>query len=657
MSSLTLQLIDKLAKNAQNPQVDKSTLRASDSPCLKRNRSPSPPPKQAKKRGRKPKAVGYKAQDADSSSNGSLEQSAEMPNTPTHAAKTLVNADDASDDANGDDALSTASASGQHRGNNDVTDEGIKAAPRRFGIELQGNWSERFDTRRDLCGFVEKNKPKEARIREVLKTLSGKILIFPESAKDFNILIKKEKWNKESGINPTPSLKTSSKTAIIILGVESCYSVDEVLEEMRIRSYNPSGGTRMKRASDGLETTSLKIFLDSETEMEKAIKEGIFLGLTHHPAKRYIQPTFNQCFRCQSLGHSTQGCQKQRRCMKCGDDHHHRSCLRPPSQFKCANCSLQHAANDQRCEVLRAARTSSSTTNPSTSRGESSNMASTNKTSAGGSGSARSTEASGERQPQQTPTTESTLTASINQNALLKDEIKSIVKEAVGEAMKESFKGIFQEAMKSFAEEMGKTAAAISSATSNLLEATERYVRKLNLRSMVNLDNKETFKDKHTSTPIASGRQDTRSNMAPLSTASVMTISRTEADYVITLPPTEIKISKSLNKGDLSKAIVEECNARGKILKKDLKEAQEKINSMNISTGENLNISPNQFAILRNGDLELETSNEETLTEDSTTAGEKNGGVVRQIAEQLESMGTSKGKTKGKGSTKKKNGR
>ena len=78
---------------------------------------------------------------------------------------------------------------------------------------------------------------------------------------------------------------------------------------------------------------------------------------------------------------------------------------------------------------------------------------------------------------------------------------------------------------------------------------------------------------------------------------------------------------------------------------------------MNISTGENLNISPNQFAILRNGDLELETSNEETLTEDSTTAGERNGGVVRQIAEQLESMGTSKGKTKGKGSTKKKNGR
>ena len=117
----------------------------------------------------------------------------------------------------------------------------------------------------------------------------------------------------------------------------------------------------MKRASDGEETGSVKIFLEEEVQIDKAIKDGIFIKMFYHPAKRYIASRFVQCHKCQGLdGHQTSNCKNKRKCMKCAEEHHHSDCLKTPDQYLCSNCGSSHSANDSRCPKIKEAKEAAS---------------------------------------------------------------------------------------------------------------------------------------------------------------------------------------------------------------------------------------------------------------------------------------------------------
>ena len=460
-----------------------------------------------------------------------------------------------------------------------VTDEAIREAPRKYGIDLQGSWSQDIATKKDLSSYVERYKPVGCNIREVIKTMAGKILVFPTTTKDYNLLLRKERWKTGSGISPAPAPRSKSKSAIIIMGVEDSFSIEEIMKEMRMRSFTPNGGMRMKRASDGQETGSVKIFMDNETQIERALKEGIFLKLFRHQAKRYQPPRFTQCHRCQSLEHGTQGCKSERRCMRCTGNHHHKDCLRTPDQYVCSNCALNHASSDPRCERIIAAK-SAALTNPlpaMTERGPSPPLSRN---------LADFPPLPGCNNPPQLA-----LADPLNQigfgetakNALI-SEIKSAVKEAVVEALRENVGDIFKEAAISFAQEMSKSLESINTATSQLVGLVGRYVNERSKKdSAQNADNHLIL---NASTPIPTGRQGDQPSNTPLPAnppvvPSAPSLTEDPTTFTIHFPPTSLKIKKGTNEQELAKIINDERTTRTKIFKKDLRIIQQEIINKN----------------------------------------------------------------------------
>jgi hypothetical protein len=62
------------------------------------------------------------------------------------------------------------------------------------------------------------------------------------------------------------------------------------------------------------------------------------------------------CFRCQHIGHVSEHCRRQARCVSCGQDHASNTCTVPKTvKAKCTNCGGDHPANYRGCEYLRQA--------------------------------------------------------------------------------------------------------------------------------------------------------------------------------------------------------------------------------------------------------------------------------------------------------------
>ena len=263
------------------------------------------------------------------------------------------------------------------------SDEEIASSPRKFGIELLGPWISDISTKRQLAAFVEKAKPQDAIIREVLRTAGGRILIFPEKSRDYNILLKIGRWDPLFSVAAQPAPRGSGGTAIIVNGVDSDITIEEVLDAVRRQGANPSNAHRMKRAVDGAATASVKIFVESESEIEALIKNGVFIHLQRHRTTRYAPPRFLQCYKCQSFGHSTRDCQNQRKCLKCSQDHHHSDCMATKEEYKCGNCGENHISSDNRCAKIKEAISNSRETSatpfsaPSSSNNTRSNAPST----------------------------------------------------------------------------------------------------------------------------------------------------------------------------------------------------------------------------------------------------------------------------------------
>ena len=346
-------------------------------------------------------------------------------------------------------------------------------------------------------------------------------------------MLKKERWCADSGIVQAPAPKSRAKTAVIINGVDSSFTEEIILEEMRKRNFSPAAAKRMKRAMDGAETGSVKIFLEEEVQIERAVKEGIFIKMFYHSAKRYIPAKLTQCHKCQKVNnHQTSNCQEERKCMKCSLRHHHSSCLAPKEQYLCANCQGNHSSNDPRCEVLKAAKESGSINEqqPTSSRlapqevpsGTSSNfppihrmiqpeMMSTSTQRGQWNGAAwnQMTPPAAQSGLQQQTT---------GANGIDKEQLNAAIKEAVKEAVAESFQlhsqNFFQEAAKSFATEMSKSASDIRAATLHLAALMERYIEDDEDEEEESENEEGNFerdinRNDCTSTPLPTGQRDT----------------------------------------------------------------------------------------------------------------------------------------------------
>ena len=486
-------------------------------------------------------------------------------------------------------------------------DEDIRQQPRRFGIEIGGEWSNGIDNRRELADAIDAIKPGEAQVREILKTNAGKILVFPESTKDYNILLKKEKW-KRTDLTVTPAPKSTSKNAVIILNVDKTCSSDYVLGELRKKGFNPTGCARMRRTQDGTFTTSVKAFMNSEAEMEKLMTEGIFMYRSFHKVKRYITSKTRMCYKCQELNHLQKDCKNQRRCLKCSGNHHHSDCLATPDQYVCVNCSGNHASNDARCEKQKEAK----------QREEAEERASTDSIlpTSSSTGFVRVESA----MHQTTTTASSSGQGSSYANALaqplisgpppadLSSSIRDAVREAVAEAFATSARTLASEISKAFAAEMRRE-------FDGLKVLIERYVASRNrgresddeeeddeerddYETGVEEDSDEdddmsfsedgskngtngNFDPNQSSTPNPLGRRTRKGQSASQAhrqlAPSELTMEASATAYTVSLPPAMFKIPKDKNETEIAKILQDEISSRAKILRKDIQEIQFKI--------------------------------------------------------------------------------
>ena len=61
-----------------------------------------------------------------------------------------------------------------------------------------------------------------------------------------------------------------------------------------------------------------------------------------------------QCWNCQSFGHSAKTCRSQTKCLICGEGHHHKGCPnKEKKQPKCANCKGLHVASYKGCPAYK----------------------------------------------------------------------------------------------------------------------------------------------------------------------------------------------------------------------------------------------------------------------------------------------------------------
>ena len=100
---------------------------------------------------------------------------------------------------------------------------------------------------------------------------------------------------------------------------------------------------RLKKRINGawVPSESLKI-----TFREKILPRAVVIGHSYYKIRPFVHPPV-QCFNCQRVGHTAQGCRARTRCLVCGENHNKEVCQAVIE--KCANCTGSHK---KKLEVL-----------------------------------------------------------------------------------------------------------------------------------------------------------------------------------------------------------------------------------------------------------------------------------------------------------------
>lgn len=174
---------------------------------------------------------------------------------------------------------------------------------RKYAIKVLSSVTKVAATRRELARAIESIQLPDAKVREVLKTNDG-ILVFADSARDYNILINSDRWSQTGA--PTIvkiATKKSTEKAIVIHKVELAVEPEEIVKALKLLGFPASSAHCLRRIKDGQPTNNIKVFVDDESKIDEFINKGFYFDLHFHPVSRFLPPKYRQCYFCQDLTH------------------------------------------------------------------------------------------------------------------------------------------------------------------------------------------------------------------------------------------------------------------------------------------------------------------------------------------------------------------
>ena len=136
-------------------------------------------------------------------------------------------------------------------------------------------------------------------------------------------------------------VKISLPKAYQTAGVPAEVTEQEFKEFLDVNKINYSKAERLTSKKDGRVLEMFRLETKNDTEAEALITCIIY------KVEEFCTPVpVQQCWNCQSFGHSAKTYSSKAKCLICGESHHHKGCLnKEKKQPKCANCRGPHVAS------------------------------------------------------------------------------------------------------------------------------------------------------------------------------------------------------------------------------------------------------------------------------------------------------------------------
>lgn len=137
---------------------------------------------------------------------------------------------------------------------------------------------------------------------------------------------------------------------VVIKGIHREYKAEEVQKELISLGYQVEKVVQLRRFKDRFPLPIFQILITPGPKMDDIYALTRFQYLSVSVEKFERTGRVNQCFRCQSFFHSSETCHFQARCVKCGENHESKTCIKvKETPATCCNCGGPHPASYRGC--------------------------------------------------------------------------------------------------------------------------------------------------------------------------------------------------------------------------------------------------------------------------------------------------------------------
>ena len=201
------------------------------------------------------------------------------------------------------------------------------------------------------------------RVPKVQELKNNRFLVTGDTPRDVAILQSDNKMKACLGQNVSASLpkayqtaKTASKT-LVVKGVPTEVSEKDFEEFLDLNKIIYAKAERLTSKKDGRVLQMFKLEIKDEAEAEALISQNLTCHITGiiYKVEEFRSPvSVQQCWKCQSFGHSAKTCRSKTKCLICGESHHHKGCPnREKKKPKWANRKGPYVASYKGCPAYK----------------------------------------------------------------------------------------------------------------------------------------------------------------------------------------------------------------------------------------------------------------------------------------------------------------